>query len=91
MKSAYESQLELLRNEDIGLWKRIWQLDIPQRARMFLWLISHEKIMCNQQRARRGFLANPNCLFCPHIEESVSHVLRDCHKASTIWRKMMGV
>ena len=32
VKFVYESQFELMENEYAGLWKRIWQLDIPQQA-----------------------------------------------------------
>ena len=64
VKFTYESQFQLMENNDTGLWKKIWQLDIPQRARAFLWLTSHEKFMYNLQRARRGFLANPKCPLC---------------------------
>ena len=91
IKYAYESQLELMENGDAGLWKRIWQLDIPQQARAFLWLTSHEKFMCNQQHARIGFLTNPKCPFCPQHDESVPHVVRDCYKASAIQRALIRV
>ena len=47
--------------------------------------------MCNLQHAKIGFLPNPKCPLCPQEDESVSHVIRDCYKASAIWKALIGV
>ena len=35
-------------------WRQIWSLNIPSRVRSRLWLIKHQKIMCNAERKRMG-------------------------------------
>ncbi|KAF7801750.1 ribonuclease H [Senna tora] len=54
IKSAYQS-ITGLRNEDINtLWRKIWRLQVPQRVKSFLWLCVHNKLLTNEERAKRG-------------------------------------
>ncbi|KAK5795340.1 hypothetical protein PVK06_036602 [Gossypium arboreum] len=40
-------------NFDMNSWERIWKLQIPQRARWFLWLTMRNRLLTNQERRRR--------------------------------------
>ncbi|TYH79508.1 hypothetical protein ES332_D03G069700v1 [Gossypium tomentosum] len=43
--------------------------------------------MTNVERCRRGFINDPSCASCRHVEESIIHVLRDCASAQEVWRQ----
>ncbi|MFQ6667439.1 hypothetical protein Gotur_033468 [Gossypium turneri] len=61
----------------------------PQRVRHFLWLVLNEKLMTNVERCRRGFIDDPSCASCGHVEESIIHVLRDYASAQEVWRQLV--
>ncbi|MBA0761238.1 hypothetical protein Gotri_023913, partial [Gossypium trilobum] len=62
----------------------------PQRDKHFLWLVLNEKLMTNVERCRRGFIDDPSCASCGHVEESIIHVLQDCASAQEVWRQKMN-
>jgi len=45
-------------------WKWIWKMWLPQRIKMFLWLILHCKVLTNEERFRRQMSTNPGCALC---------------------------
>ena len=66
-------------------WKQIWKLQVPQKIRLFLWLLYHEKILTNNERMRRGLTSNP---YCHHYIDKVGdldHLFRHCETPKTIW------
>jgi len=71
------------------IWSAIWKAFIPQRIRFFLWLVGHDCIMSNKNRARRGLTVDPSCQNCPGIDETTLHILRDCPIARVIWEKLV--
>lgn len=52
---------------------------------MFLWQISHSKILCNIERRKRGFTLDDSCGYCHNVAEDILHVLRDCSYAIQVW------
>lgn len=69
------------------LWRTIWKWpDI----KLFLWQAGHGKILTNGERVRRGLAGNPCCNSCQWVEESLSHVVRDCTLAKNIWTQLVG-
>ena len=42
-------------------WNWIWKLPCSQRIRMFIWTCFHNRVMVNNERARREFTNNPFC------------------------------
>ena len=69
-------------------WKCIWQLPIPQRVRMFLWLCYQDRIMSNSNRFIRRLTDDPRCYSCGEVEENTLHILRDCPAARLVWRNL---
>jgi hypothetical protein len=47
----------LCRIEDMDIddsWKKIWKLKVPERVRMFVWWMHHERILTNFHKSRMG-------------------------------------
>lgn len=62
---------------------------MPERVRVFIWLVSHQVIMTNVERVRRHVGDNAICQVCNGAEESILHVLRDCPAMSGIWLRLV--
>ncbi|KAL8129171.1 hypothetical protein V2J09_018326, partial [Rumex salicifolius] len=60
------------------LFKGIWGVRVPEKAKIFLWLSARLKILTNKERHRRHMSNSPNCTLCATDEESILHLLRDC-------------
>lgn len=87
---AYNFSTEYVEGLDNNLWKVIWGLKVPNRMRMFLWLVIHEKLMCNVERMKRGFAMVAECNVCPVVLEDVEHILRHCSEASQVWQRLLS-
>jgi hypothetical protein len=62
----------------------VWDLKIPPRIQIFLWLLSQNKIMTRDNLRRRGIPKPMECSFCKEFE-SVHHLFFDCLVAKQIW------
>ena len=93
-KFTLKSVYTLTRHNDatiqIGSWKQIWSLKVPQRIRTFVWLLHHGKILTNQVRARRGLTFDPYCKHCPGCIEHLDHIFRNCSKRQRFWGHLMN-
>lgn len=70
------------------LWDIIWKSVAPQRVRMFLWLVVHDRVMTNVNRMHRN-LTDPSCRKCGMGEETTIHLLWDCEAAKRIWEQLV--
>jgi len=59
---------------------------MPQQCRMFLWLVSWDKLLTNANREKRGLTNNLICPLCEMEYETTDHVLRSCPEAATVWQ-----
>ena len=48
-----------------------------------------QKLMTNDNRAKRGFSDSTGCVQCGNQMETGLHVLRDCPKAREIWNRLI--
>ena len=62
----------------------LWKLAVPPRVHIFLWLVSHNKIMTRDNLRKRQILKPEECSFCLE-KESVNHLLFECIVAKNIW------
>jgi len=66
-------------------WKRIWKQRVPQRVRVFLWLVFHNKLMTNAERFRRHLHHSSYCEQCQGEVEDLNHIFRRCPRAHEVW------
>ncbi|XP_074267339.1 uncharacterized protein LOC141590668 [Silene latifolia] len=69
-------------------WHLICKLPVQQRIRMFIWLSSHNRIMCNYNRVRRGLSDDPLCPRCLTGDETTDHLLRSCPFSTELWMQL---
>lgn len=61
----------------------LWQLKSPPRVHVFLWLLSHNKLVTKDNLRKRNIM-KPECLFCAG-HESIQHLMFDCIVAQNTW------
>lgn len=62
----------------------VWNLKIPPRVQIFLWLLSKNKVLTRDNLAKRRAVSDKTCLFC-NDPESVCHLFFDCLVAKRLW------
>lgn len=55
--------------------------------RSTIWKVAHGKLLTNEERKRRGMVADDICLRCHSAVESMMHILRDCEEVQKFWSK----
>ncbi|KAG5563627.1 hypothetical protein RHGRI_006166 [Rhododendron griersonianum] len=71
--------------EDEDMWKRVWYMRAPTKIKMFLWRCLHEIIPVNRVLTHRHMPVDPICPLCGLAEETPSHMLLNCVRASKVW------
>lgn len=87
VKSAFELQQSASASRP-GDWKWIWRIPCIERIRTLIWLIMHDKLLTNLSRFFRNLTQNADCPRCVGIQESLSHVFRDCPVARNTWNRL---
>ncbi|KAK8562005.1 hypothetical protein V6N12_049060 [Hibiscus sabdariffa] len=87
-RSAYSLLSRSFWEQKSATWKHLWDAPVPQRLRLFLWVLFRNKLMTNVERCRRHFGHSSMCAVCNAADESILHVLRDCIVASAVWQRL---
>ena len=62
----------------------VWNIKVPPKIQVFLWLLSNNKLMTVDNLAKRGVDKPKNCRFCDEIE-TINHLFFQCVVARKIW------
>ncbi|KAG7579838.1 Ribonuclease H domain [Arabidopsis thaliana x Arabidopsis arenosa] len=91
VKSAYSRLTrEDIPNQNVSaLFGRVWRAEIPERVRLFFWLVVHQVVMTNVERNKRHLCDTSICQVCKGGEETILHVLRDCPAMEGIWIRLV--
>jgi hypothetical protein len=80
-KGVYEH----LTKDEVGpAYKAIWRAKIPEKVRIFMWLIAQKAVLTKDNMIRKNWQGDPNCYFCGSIE-IVEHLLFNCPIAMVVW------
>ena len=71
-------------------WQWMWKLQLPQRLKLFLWILLHGKLLTNAERFRRRLSSSPICDCCLHDVEDLEHLFRSCPAAVAVWRELQA-
>ncbi|KAL4325431.1 hypothetical protein GQ457_11G002310 [Hibiscus cannabinus] len=88
-RSAYEYLAHDSPSGDSVNWKRVWKLEVPQRIRVFVWLLFHDRLLTNVERARHHMTSLVTCEVCGSGHEDIEHVLRSCNAAKGVWTRVV--
>lgn len=66
------------------MWKRLWRLNIPPKAKIFLWRAVWDIIPHNGNLFKKGITESSRCPRCGS-HESTMHVFRDCSWVRKFW------
>ncbi|CAL1361925.1 unnamed protein product [Linum trigynum] len=61
-------------------WRDLWRWDGPNIIKLFLWLISHNRLLTNAQRKKQQIAQNEGYNHCTDEEDTLEHILRKCKK-----------
>jgi hypothetical protein len=53
----------------------VWNIKVPPKIHLFLWLLSHNKLATVDNLNRKGFTKLESCMFCAE-KDSISHLLQ---------------
>lgn len=62
----------------------VWNLRFPPKIHIFLWLLSHNKLMTRDNLRKRHIIKPRDCVFCLE-NESICHLFFECVVARNIW------
>jgi hypothetical protein len=65
--------------------KFIWKLKIPLKIKIFFWYLQRGVILTKDNLARKNWKGSQKCCFY-NANETIKHLLFDCHHAKQIWR-----
>ena len=68
----------------------VWDLKVPPRIQVFLWLFSQNKIMTRDNLRKRGIQKPLECEMCWEIEY-VYHLFFECVVARELWKLVYHV
>lgn len=63
------------------LW---WQIPVPHKIKVFMWLMTKNKILTKSNLRKRGWKGSVQCQFC-HELESTNHLFLLCPFTQQIW------
>jgi len=65
--------------------KLIWKLKIPLKIKIFFWYLQRGVILTKDNLVRKNWKGSLKCCFY-NCNESITHLLFDCHHAKEFWR-----
>lgn len=86
VKSAYNYRIN--NSHRFPIFKLIWRLDVPERVKIFIWLLAHNRIP-TRELCNTWFGGFAWCEICPSSVESSLHILRDCPPAIELWNSLV--
>jgi hypothetical protein len=75
VKSVYN---HLTKNESSVAYKRIWKAKIPEKIKIFMWLLEQKAVLTKDNMLRRKWQGSPACYFCGEPESNG-------HLAKVVW------
>ncbi|KAK9997417.1 hypothetical protein SO802_022103 [Lithocarpus litseifolius] len=67
------------------IWKSLWRLPIPHKARHFAWRACREALPTKVNLRRRKVLIDDSCEWCKEKPETAGHALWSCPRAQEVW------
>lgn len=69
-------------------WGWIWNIKVPEKVKVFLWLTLHQALPVNSNRFKCHLTHSESCSRCSSAREDCLHCLRDCPHSRELWAKL---
>ncbi|KAL4335605.1 hypothetical protein GQ457_07G017880 [Hibiscus cannabinus] len=89
VRSAYQAIHTPSTTTNETHWSKIWRLPVPQRIRVFMWLVFRQRLLTNAERFRRHLTLSDSCPLCHSAPETIDHMLRTCPRARHGWEAVI--
>jgi ribonuclease HI len=89
VRSAYYQLMEvIIDNSHLkveGNWKKLWQLHVPNKVKLFLWRALRGCLPVRGQLVQKGVRCNNKCPHCDNYEENEWHCFFGCNTVNDLW------
>ena len=68
---------------------RIWNSSLPERVKVFFWLITHRVVPTREWLGKRGGMSS--CKACNASLEDIPHCLWSCPRAQEVWTRSLRI
>ncbi|WMV14055.1 hypothetical protein MTR67_007440, partial [Solanum verrucosum] len=72
-------------------WKTIWKVNIPYKVACFIWLLSKEAGLTQDNLMKKGITLCPRCVFCGEQAETVRYLFLHCKFTDQLWRLFLNL
>ena len=72
-----------------SFWRGLWAFDMPEKIKLWLWLLSHKAIHVGERLRCCG--GEAGCKICGHSLESIPHCFWNCAEAIRIWSRYLRI
>lgn len=69
-------------------WRKLWKLEIPKKARVFLWRVCNNNILTRNMLRGRGVTTTILCPLCGVDVKHQLYIFLDCEFTKACWRRM---
>jgi hypothetical protein len=66
-------------------WKRLWNVKVPSKLRIFAWRLARATLPTGTVRAHRKMATTPVCTICNAASDDWRHSLLECNMARCVW------
>lgn len=71
--------------KDYNVWNMVWNLDLPERIKVFIWKCLKGILPTKKNLATRTIGFSPSCPLCDVEEESIDHLFCSCPHSCSVW------
>lgn len=64
--------------------KKVWKSRLPQKLKVFAWLVAQGKLQTGENLKKRKWKGDEKCCLCRQLE-TMDHIFFNCHIARSVW------
>lgn len=88
-KFIHSNNSKPLPTDDQMEFNWIWKYSFPNKIKIFLWLMFHNKLPTSRHLNKIGLSIQQGCQICGHHTEDFEHIFFKCAKATSFWDNVL--
>ncbi|KAL9460155.1 hypothetical protein AB3S75_003373 [Citrus x aurantiifolia] len=85
VRSCYRLLNNYVNAPSFGIWRKIWNLEVPSKVKVFLWRAAKNVLPTTDNLIWKRVEVMPICSLCNQQKETFVHALVNCVFAQTCW------